>query len=153
MSRIYDVKCMFVSFCICYVSVFFMSVKDILLYLWNFNIKLLFIKQSTLFLHRYECVCEPGWTGGDCDINIDDCASNPCENNGLCVDEVNGYSCVCETGYTGKNCQHTVDYCQVRIVFISKQPMVHSSKLYVIWNVLKLLRNLICPFLIYFLMI
>ena len=62
-------------------------------------------------LFRYECVCEPGWTGLDCDVNIDDCASNPCQNNGLCTDDVNGYSCICEPGFTGKSCQHTVDFC------------------------------------------
>ena len=39
-------------------------------------------------LSRYECVCEPGWTGDECDINIEDCASNPCQNKGECLDEV-----------------------------------------------------------------
>ena len=37
-------------------------------------------------------------------IDIDECASNPCENGGTCTDEVNGYTCACEAGYTDDNC-------------------------------------------------
>ena len=36
--------------------------------------------------------------------DIDDCASNPCENNGTCIDLVSNYTCNCTQGYTGKNC-------------------------------------------------
>lgn len=41
--------------------------------------------------------------GINCEINIDDCASNPCVH-GTCKDEINGYSCVCKHGFWGKNC-------------------------------------------------
>ena len=34
--------------------------------------------------------------------NINECASNPCQNGAPCVDGVNGYTCTCAgTGYTG----------------------------------------------------
>ena len=36
--------------------------------------------------------------------DIDDCASNPCENNRTCIDLVSNYTCNCTQGYTGKNC-------------------------------------------------
>ena len=36
--------------------------------------------------------------------DIDDCASNPCENNGTCIDLVSNYTCNCTQGYRGKNC-------------------------------------------------
>ena len=36
--------------------------------------------------------------------DIDDCASNPCENNETCIDLVANYICNCTQGYTGKNC-------------------------------------------------
>ena len=36
--------------------------------------------------------------------DIDDCAVQPCHNEGTCIDAVNDYSCNCAVGYTGKNC-------------------------------------------------
>ncbi|KAJ8307337.1 hypothetical protein KUTeg_015421 [Tegillarca granosa] len=48
----------------------------------------------------YRCVCNPGYTGQQCQININECASNPCQNGGTCTDLVNGYSCQC-TGCGG----------------------------------------------------
>jgi surface protein len=40
---------------------------------------------------------------GQC-ADIDDCASNPCKNNGTCTDDVGLYNCTCTVGYKGKNC-------------------------------------------------
>lgn len=37
--------------------------------------------------------------------DIGDCAPNPCENDGSCIDEVNDYTCACVDGYEGKNCE------------------------------------------------
>ena len=37
--------------------------------------------------------------------DIDDCASNPCQNGGTCTDGVNEHSCQCVTGYTGTDCE------------------------------------------------
>lgn len=39
--------------------------------------------------------------GPNCEINLDDCASNPCDY-GKCIDKINGYECTCEPGYTGE---------------------------------------------------
>ena len=36
--------------------------------------------------------------------DIDDCASDPCENNATCTDGVNNYTCACMAGYEGYNC-------------------------------------------------
>ncbi|XP_071138696.1 neuronal cell adhesion molecule-like [Mytilus edulis] len=38
-------------------------------------------------------------------MEINECASNPCQNSGVCHDHVNRYSCTCKSGYTGKNCE------------------------------------------------
>ncbi|XP_035672684.1 neurogenic locus notch homolog protein 1-like [Branchiostoma floridae] len=51
------------------------------------------------------CTCEDGWTGHNCDQDIDECASNPCWLGGTCLDHVNGYSCACPEDVTGKNCE------------------------------------------------
>ena len=37
--------------------------------------------------------------------DIDECASNPCQNDGICADGVNRYDCTCESGYTGADCE------------------------------------------------
>jgi len=36
----------------------------------------------------YRCVCSPGYTGPQCDVDADDCATlrGPCLNGGRCVD-------------------------------------------------------------------
>lgn len=51
--------------------------------------------------YRYVCVCEPGWTGRNCDLNVNECLSNPCVNGGTCRDMTNGYICSCKAGFTG----------------------------------------------------
>lgn len=38
--------------------------------------------------------------GVSCEVNIDDCASNPC-TFGICRDGINRYDCVCQPGFTG----------------------------------------------------
>ena len=52
-----------------------------------------------------------GFQGNDCEENIDDCASDPCQNEGKCVDGVGTYHCVCPAGFNGTNCQHNIDEC------------------------------------------
>lgn len=51
-----------------------------------------------------QCTCYPGYTGIDCDINIDDCQAASCPGNSTCVDGINSFTCQCLEGYSGKNC-------------------------------------------------
>ena len=38
--------------------------------------------------------------------DIDECASAPCQNGGVCNDPVNSFQCVCTLGYSGIVCQN-----------------------------------------------
>lgn len=50
-------------------------------------------------IYRYTCSCIAGFTGTHCEININECLSNPCANGGVCVDHINGFRCECPRGY------------------------------------------------------
>ena len=41
-------------------------------------------------------------------LDIDDCASNPCENGGTCNDDVDSYTCECVPGFNGPNCENGI---------------------------------------------
>ncbi|XP_072285600.1 protein crumbs homolog 1-like isoform X2 [Pyxicephalus adspersus] len=60
----------------------------------------------------YVCRCQPGFTGKNCSINIDECTSSPCQNGGMCIDLINGYECQCALGYTGVLCAVNIDECE-----------------------------------------
>lgn len=36
---------------------------------------------------------------------IDECASNPCQNNGTCTDLLHEFYCNCSAGFKGSNCE------------------------------------------------
>jgi Notch-like protein len=66
----------------------------------------------TNHVNSYACACEPGWSGTDCDQNIDECAApSPCLNGANCTDLVNGYVCDCVAGFEGEQCATNIDEC------------------------------------------
>lgn len=62
--------------------------------------------------NTFVCHCREGYTGSACEINIDDCASDPCLNGATCRDEVGGFKCMCPEGWTGVHCEVDVGMCQ-----------------------------------------
>ncbi|XP_062815550.1 protein crumbs homolog 2 isoform X1 [Anolis carolinensis] len=60
----------------------------------------------------FVCECQPGFEGETCSVNVDECASRPCQNGGSCADLVNGYECHCLPGYSGVECATDVDECE-----------------------------------------
>jgi hypothetical protein len=65
---------------------------------------------SCFFPWILRCICADGFEGENCEVNVDDCEDNDCENNSTCVDGVNNYTCLCPPEYTGtkhgKHCAH-----------------------------------------------
>ena len=59
----------------------------------------------------YKCTCASGYTGINCETNIDECNSNPCLNSGSCTDGINEYTCICANGFTGQHCEADIDEC------------------------------------------
>jgi len=62
------------------------------------------------FVHRSGCECSgTGFTGDQCEIQLNDCASDPCKNGGTCVDGIQSFSCLCLPTFSGDICEHSVN--------------------------------------------
>lgn len=61
----------------------------------------------------YSCTCLAGWTGRDCELNVDDCTGQ-CLNGATCIDLVDDFHCACAAGYAGRTCARDVDDCASR---------------------------------------
>ena len=48
------------------------------------------------------CLCPMGFSGDFCELEVNECESNPCVQADECVDLVADYRCECLPGYTGK---------------------------------------------------
>uniref|UniRef100_A0A7N9AM32 Sushi, nidogen and EGF-like domain-containing protein 1 n=1 Tax=Mastacembelus armatus TaxID=205130 RepID=A0A7N9AM32_9TELE len=62
----------------------------------------------------FTCSCLAGFTGRRCQIDVDECASYPCQNGGTCKDQINSFICQCPPGYTGILCETDIDECKDR---------------------------------------
>lgn len=49
--------------------------------------------------------------GLNCEIDIDECASNPCFKGSTCIDLINNFTCSCIPGMTGRFCDIDIDDC------------------------------------------
>jgi hypothetical protein len=56
-------------------------------------------------VNGYLCACPAGYTGDQCQTDIDDCRFGPCQNGGVCIDAVNAYVCDCPADTAGDNCE------------------------------------------------
>ncbi|XP_078375733.1 ZP domain-containing protein-like [Oculina patagonica] len=59
----------------------------------------------------YNCSCQPGYTGTNCEKAIDNCEPNPCLHKATCSSSPQGYECNCPPGYTGINCEKDINEC------------------------------------------
>lgn len=58
----------------------------------------------------YECVCEDGYGGKNCSVELVGCRDVVCENGGSCEallmedEETHGFLCHCPYGFTDRTC-------------------------------------------------
>ena len=62
------------------------------------------------------CQCFQYFTGTSCQFDTRPCASNPCLNNGTCINNLNGtiysFECQCKNTFYGLNCENHINICQ-----------------------------------------
>ncbi|XP_012935927.1 uncharacterized protein LOC101854936, partial [Aplysia californica] len=49
------------------------------------------------------CSCKQGWTGATCDVDEDECDSDPCPDNATCQNTPGSFVCSCNPGYSKSN--------------------------------------------------
>src|SRR5437868_144451 len=65
----------------------------------------------TDFLNSYRCDCVSGFSGSNCQTNINECTSQPCANGGTCIDQTNSFTCTCIPGFSGILCETNINEC------------------------------------------
>ncbi|XP_056139101.1 protein jagged-1b [Lampris incognitus] len=63
--------------------------------------------------NEYQCECQEGFRGRNCDIVEHACLSSPCANGATCVEDPTGFSCICTDGWTGHTCAEAVSQCDL----------------------------------------
>lgn len=78
--------------------------------------------------YTYTCSCIPGYTGDNCNIDIDECEGVICQNFGNCTDLIGGFQCLCVNGYEGTSdsflsFRHS---CRPRCLYIGLSCLVYN---------------------------
>ncbi|KAG7486914.1 jagged-1a-like isoform X1 [Solea senegalensis] len=60
---------------------------------------------------KYQCSCQEGFSGVNCQRADHVCVSHPCLNGGSCVETGQGFECLCGPDWTGPSCSINVDEC------------------------------------------
>ncbi|CAD5110836.1 DgyrCDS198 [Dimorphilus gyrociliatus] len=58
-----------------------------------------------------KCVCRNGFSGKNCSRSDNFCDSNPCLNDGTCINSLSTFQCICQSGWEGSRCEDERDNC------------------------------------------
>ena len=75
------------------------------------NVTVKMVLLVLMILNHIYCSCADGFKGNHCELNIDDCKSNPCQNDATCIDGIANYTCSCADGFEGDTCEIDIDDC------------------------------------------
>ncbi|KFD55427.1 hypothetical protein M513_03767 [Trichuris suis] len=76
-------------------------------------------------LMNFTCRCLSGYNGEHCEIDENDCMSNPCLH-GWCIDLLGGYKCICHSGMQGEDCSKSENKC-ARLDCLKGSCMLHNG--------------------------
>lgn len=66
------------------------------------SLHVLFDPPSVILQTVQDFLLPPPFVSGSlCEVEVNECVSSPCLNEGVCVDEVNKFTCSCAAGFTG----------------------------------------------------
>ncbi|XP_077009440.1 sushi, nidogen and EGF-like domain-containing protein 1 isoform X3 [Tamandua tetradactyla] len=75
----------------------------------------------------YTCSCLSGFTGKRCHLDVNECASQPCQNGGTCTHGTNSFSCQCPTGFGGPTCETAQSPCDAKECQHGSQCLVENG--------------------------
>ncbi|XP_039181088.1 protein jagged-1-like [Crotalus tigris] len=63
---------------------------------------------------EYECLCPEGFSGRNCEFDVNECQRKPCLHARACKNVVGSYVCDCLRGWMGANCSIRMNLCPER---------------------------------------
>lgn len=108
MKRVCMALC-FISICLCHYHLSAAYPQAVLLYdvfAWAKVIRYV----ADLMSWPTAMPCLP-CVGINCEVEIDECEVQPCQNGATCRDHVATYTCECMAGFQGQDCEVNIDEC------------------------------------------